>query len=445
MSDLLAARSQMALSLGFHILFACAGIGMPALMAVAEGLWLRTGEAAYLDLARRWSRATAILFAVGAVSGTVLSFELGLLWPSFMAFAGPIVSLPFSLEGFAFFFEAIFLGIYLYGWNRVGPVAHWLTGVGVALSGAISGIFVVSANAWMNHPTGYTIDAATGMIVIDPVAAMFNPAMPAQTAHMAMAAYVSTAFLAAGLHAWFFLRHPSSVFHRAGLAVALPVAIVAAFGQLASGHAAGAYLAEHQPAKLAAAEALWETGPRAPLVLGGWPDEEREVTVGALELPAMLSILAKNDPNAVIVGLSDIPRDERPPVVVTHLAYQVMLGLGTAMVATAGVAGALWVWRRRLPVQRPLLWALVALAPAGLIAVEAGWVVTEVGRQPWIIRGVMRTSEAVTPVHGISWTFALHAALYAFLGVVTVLLLRREFVHVERDEQTHDAEVARVG
>lgn len=430
MDDLLAARSQMALSLGFHILFACVGMAMPLLMVIAEGLWHRTGDDLYRELAVRWAKGTAILFAVGAVSGTVLSFELGLLWPRFMDFAGPVVGLPFSIEGFAFFLEAIFLGIYFYGWDRVGRTAHLLAGVGVWISGMASGFFVVSVNAWMNHPQGFAYDTLDGGVTsVEPWVAMLNPAFPTQAVHMAVAAIVTTAFAVAGVHAFYLLRDPSNRFHRLALSIALPVAALSAVAQPLTGHSAGEYVAEHQPLKLAAAEAQWDDEIGAPMRLGGWPDEATETTPYAIEVPYLLSILAFGDPHAEVKGIRSFPEDERPPIAVVHLAYQVMLGLGTTMMG-AGLLGMLLWWRRgSVPLDRWYLALLVALTPAGALAVEAGWTVTEVGRQPWIIRGVMRTEEAVTAMPGLGWTLSLYALLYLFLGVMTLLLLRRQFRH----------------
>ncbi|MCB9682520.1 MAG: cytochrome ubiquinol oxidase subunit I [Alphaproteobacteria bacterium] len=433
MTDLFAARSQMAMSLAFHIVFSIVGMGMPLLMVIAEGWWLRTGDVAARALAHRWAKGTAIMFAVGAVSGTVLSFELGLLWPTFMQFAGPIVGMPFSLEGFAFFFEAIFLGVYFYGWDRVKPVVHWVSGIGVWLSGMISGVFVVSANAWMNTPVGFAVDDATGEVTVDPVAAMFNPAFPSEALHMSMAALVSVGFLVAGIHAWYLLRTPASRFHERGLAVALGVAIVTGLLQPLTGHVAAEHIATHQPVKLAAAEALWETTPRAPLVVGGWPDAQAEHTTLALEIPGALSLLAFGDLDAPVQGLKATPPEDRPPVAVVHAAYQVMLGLGMAMAGTSVLTALLWIRRRRVPTDPWVLRLLVLLAPAGVIAVEAGWTVTEVGRQPWVVQGVMRTADAVTPMPGIAVTFAVYSLLYLVLGTMTVLLLRRQFHHAPDD------------
>jgi cytochrome d ubiquinol oxidase subunit I len=423
MTDLLAARTQMALSLGFHIVFAEIGIAMPLMMVLAEWQWRRTGDGAYLELARRWAKGTAILFAVGAVSGTVLSFELGLLWPGFMRFAGPLIGMPFSLEGFAFFLEAIFLGVYLYGWDRVGPRAHLAAGVVVAVSGAASAVFVVLVNAWMNTPTGYELAADGRLMNIDPIAAMQSPAAFEQALHMLLAAYCATGLAVAGIHAWMLLRGGSPPFHRRALAIALLVGAPAAVLQPLSGDISARLVAVTQPVKLAAMEALWKTERGAPLSIGGWPDAAREETRWALEIPYGLSLLAFHDPDAEVKGLESVPRADRPPVAIVHLAFQTMVGLGTAMALVALWAG--WVaWRRRdVATQRGLLRALVLIAPFGFIATEAGWIVTEVGRQPWIVQGLMRTSDAVTPMPGLIVPMVLFTLLYIGLAAIVVTLI----------------------
>ncbi|HEV2911761.1 MAG TPA: cytochrome ubiquinol oxidase subunit I [Pyrinomonadaceae bacterium] len=425
MNDLLAARSQMAMSLAFHIVFAAIGIAMPLLMVIAEWLYLRTREDVYLELARRWAKGTAILFAVGAVSGTVLSFELGLLWPQFMGYAGAIIGMPFSLEGFAFFTEAIFLGIYLYGWKRVAPRAHLAAGAIVALSGALSGIFVVIANAWMNSPVGFQI--LDGKPVnIDPVAAMLNPMALSQTLHMTLAAYAATGFAVAGIHAYQLRRDRSNLFHRRALAIALTVGGAAALFQPLSGDLSARAVARQQPAKLAALEAQFKTEAGAPLRIGGIPDVERAETRYAIEIPRGLSLLAFHDPNAKVTGLDAFPRDEWPHVPIVHAAFQLMVASGTLMMAVA-LWGAYGFWRRRaLPDGKWFLRALVLAAPAGMIAIEAGWTVTEVGRQPWIIYGIMRTAEAVTPMPGLLVPFLTFTVLYLFLSAVVVWLLFRQ-------------------
>jgi cytochrome d ubiquinol oxidase subunit I len=426
MDDLLAARSQMAMSLAFHIVFAAIGIAMPFLMVIAEWRWLRTKDEIYLTLAKRWAKGTAILFAVGAVSGTVLSFELGLLWPGFMGYAGSIIGMPFSLEGFAFFTEAIFLGIYLYGWKRVPPRAHLFAGAMVAVSGALSGIFVVIANAWMNAPTGFRLVAGKP-VDIDPIAAMMNPASFPQTLHMTLAAYAATGFVVAGIHAFMLLRDPYNRFHKAALAIALAVGGTTAILQPLSGDLLAKSVAKTQPVKLAAFEGQFQTEQGAPLRIGGIPDETAGVTRYAIEVPYGLSLLAYGDPNATVKGLNDFRIDERPPVAVVHVAFQIMVACGVAMMLIA-----LWgAWRyvrarRRWLESKWFLRVLVAAASLGFIAIETGWVVTEVGRQPWIINGVMRTSEAVTPMPGLVVPFITFTLLYILLAVITVWLLLRQ-------------------
>lgn len=433
MTDLLAARSQMAMSLAFHIIFAAVGMAMPLLMILAEWRHRRSGDPTDLELARRWSRGTAILFAVGAVSGTVLSFELGLLWPQFMAFAGPIVGMPFSLEGFAFFLEAIFLGIYLYGWTRVRPAVHLFAGVMVLVSGVASAVFVVCANAWMNTPTGFTMVAGE-VVDVDPMAAMFNNAAFSEALHMVLAAFAAVGFAVAGVHAAMLLKKPMAVFHRRALALALPVGCVAACLQLISGDIAAKQVAENQPVKLAAMEGHWDTERGAPLRVFGWPDEDEEVTRWSIDLPRGLSFLAFADFDAEVRGLKEFPRDVRPPVAVTHVAFQVMVMCGMAMLGVAVLAG--WLrWRKReWATTRWFLRLVVLAAPLGFVAIEAGWVVTEVGRQPWVVQDVLRTADAVTPMPHLMVPFVTFSVLYLVLGVTVIVLLRRQVFAAPEDE-----------
>ena len=430
MPDLLAARSQMAMSLGFHIVFAVVGIGLPALMVIAEWRWTRTGDAVYLDLAKRWSKGAAILFAVGAVSGTVLSFELGLLWPGFMRFAGSIIGMPFSLEGFAFFTEAIFLGIYLYGWDRVSRGAHLFAGIVVAVSGVLSGIFVVIANAWMNTPAGF--DMVAGKAVnVRPFMAMANAAAFSETLHMTLAAYAGTGLTVAGIHAVALLRGNRSAFHRLALGIALALGAPAAILQPLSGDVSARSVAVHQPAKLAALEAHFETQRGAPFHIGGWPDVDERETRWAIRIPRALSLLAFHDPNAEVKGLDTVPRDEWPPVAIVHIAFQIMVALGTIMTLVS--VWALWRWWRGRAIDavvddRRLLRALALVTPMGFLAIEAGWTVTEVGRQPWVIHGVLRTADAVTPMPGLVVPFLIFTLLYVLLGAIVVYLLRQQFI-----------------
>jgi len=432
MSDLLFARSQMAMSLAFHIIFAVVGVGMPALMVIAEWRWLTSRHPLQLELAKRWAKGTAILFAVGAVSGTVLSFELGLLWPTFMEHAGAVIGMPFSLEGFAFFTEAIFLGIYLYAWKRIPPRAHFAAGVVVAISGALSGAFVVCANAWMNAPAGFRM--VNGQVTeVDPIAAMFNAAAPSQIVHMTLASLAATGFAVAAIHAFALRRGtPHRAFHRAALQIALWVGLPAALVQPLSGDWSARSVAERQPVKLAAMEGHLKTGPAA-FVIGGWPNAETLEHTGAIEIPGALSFLLHGDPTAVVQGVDAVPPDERPPLAIVHLAFQIMIGCGTAMAALSAWGGWRW-WRRKrgggsaLPDDRRFLTAVVLAGPLGFIALEAGWTVTEVGRQPWIVQGILRTADAVTPMPGLVVSFVLFTALYVGLAIAVVFLLWRQII-----------------
>ncbi|MCI0533758.1 MAG: cytochrome ubiquinol oxidase subunit I [Verrucomicrobiales bacterium] len=431
----------MAVSLAFHIIFAAVGIAMPLLMIVAEGAYLRTKQALYLELCQRWSKGTAILFAVGAVSGTVLSFELGLLWPRFMDFAGGIIGMPFSLEGFAFFTEAIFLGIYLYGWNRIRPTAHWISGMVVALSGMLSGVFVVTANAWMNAPTGFEL--IDGQVAkVNPIAAMLNPASLQQVIHMTIAAYLATALGVAAVHAFFLLRNRHSEFHRRALRLSLAVVVSAAPLQILSGDLIGRMVAKRQPVKFAAMEAHYRTESRAPITLGGIPDDEHMRVRFALKIPRLLSLLAHGNLQAKVTGLEEFPRDQWPNIRLVHWAFDIMVAAGLAMLVVAGWAGFSWLRRHSLPDSKWLLRTLVAAGPLGFIAIEAGWFVTELGRQPWIIYGVMRTDAAVTPMKGLVVPFVLFTAVYFFLSIVVVYLLRRQFLETSpRPPAPHPGEL----
>jgi len=432
MDRLLYARAQMGLSLAFHIVFAAAGIALPLIMVVADALWLRTGDKDYLDLAKRMAKGTAILFAVGAVSGTVLSFELGLLWPDFMGKFGDTVGLPFALEGFAFFTEAIFLGIYLYGRGRITPRLHLAAGVLVALSGLASAFFVTLVNAFMNLPAGVAM--VDGRLVVqDPAAAMFSPPWAHETLHSIVACYQATAFALCGIHAALVLRRPTIPLFRKAFAISLVVAGVSAVAQPLTGHFAAQQIARQQPVKLAASEALFETRAGAPLLIGGLPDDKAERVDYAIEIPSGLSILAFNDPNATVAGLDKVPPEDRPPVLLTHLSFQVMVGAGMAMAGLSAVAAFLAWRKRRVPDHPAFLWAMILASPLGIVALEAGWLVTEYGRQPWIVRGLLRTRDAVTPFPHLAAPFWLFTFVYVLLAVGVVYLLVRQLRAVPAD------------
>jgi len=431
MQDLLAARSQMAISLGFHIVFTCIGMTMPWLMALAEWRYLRSGEPVYRELAQAWSKGVAVFFAIGAVSGTVLSFELGLLWPTFMRHAGAIIGLPFSWEGTAFFIEAIALGLFLYGWDRLSARVHFASGIVVGVSGVASGVLVIAANGWMNCPSGFRWEAGRA-VEIDPIAAMFNRAWASESVHMVIAAFVSTGFAVAGVHALRLLRQPRQrALHLAGLRMALALGALAALLQPISGDASAKHVARQQPAKLAAMEALYTTQRAAPLLIGGLPDDATHTVHAGIEIPYALSFLAYGDPHAEVTGLDRIPRDLWPPTRVCHFAFQIMVGIGS-LLALFGCVFIAIRWRR--PSWLASRWFLrcAALAtPLGFIAVEAGWTVTEVGRQPWIIYGVLRTRDAVTPMPGLMWPLSVMLLVYALLSGVAYLVMLRLIQYTE--------------
>ncbi len=430
MEDLLYARLQMAVSLGFHIIFACIGMAMPFLMAVAEYRWIKTGKIVYRDLAKAWSKGVAIFFATGAVSGTVLSLELGLLWPTFMEHAGPIFGMPFSWEGTAFFVEAIALGFFLYGWDKLNKWVHWTSGLLVGVSGVASGIFVLAANAWMNSPEGF--DWVNGQAInVDPVAAMFNDAWFSQALHMTIAAFVATGFAVAGLHAFLLLRNRDSIFHRKAMKIALTIGAIAALLQPLSGDYSAKDMAERQPAKLAAMESHFKTERYADLYIGGIPDQQnREVNYG-IQIPGLLSFLAHGSFDAKVTGLEEFPEEEWPPVLITHIAFQVMVFCSIIM-ALVGLLYLIlnWRWKERIN-RRWFLWLVGLMTPLGFIAVEAGWTVTEVGRQPWIIYGIMKTEDALTNMPGLEYPFYLFTGLYLFLSIILIWLMKRQITTLE--------------
>ncbi|HEY6234921.1 MAG TPA: cytochrome ubiquinol oxidase subunit I [Candidatus Elarobacter sp.] len=434
MDHVIAARAQMGTSLAFHIVFAALGVGLPLLVFVAEGLWLRTKRRAYYDLARTWAKGMAILFAVGAVSGTILAFELGLLWPQFMKYAGGIIGLPFSLEGFAFFIEAIFIGLYLYGWERLSPRAHWLAALPIVISGAASAGFVTTANAWMNMPTGFRIE--NGKIVdVQPFVAMLSPPWLVEVVHTTLAAYVVTGFGAAAICAWALLRNGMTANReqvRAGLTIAMIVASVAIPLQMIVGDVIARFDADNEPAKFAAMEALFHTRRDAPITIGGLVFHD-SVRYG-LEIPDALSLLAAFDPHAEVKGLDRVPADDRPPVAIVHYSFDAMVGSATLMLLIAFA----WtvVTLRKRTAARWLLAGIALAGPLSVIAMEAGWFVTEFGRQPWIARGLLRTTDAVTIAPGLDVQFYGFSVVYVILAATCWWLLRRIGTHEHGGERT---------
>jgi cytochrome d ubiquinol oxidase subunit I len=422
-SYLLEARQMQALSLGVHIPLVCFGISFPAMVLFMEALHLRTGDPVYKALAKRWSKVMLILFAIGVVTGTILSFELGLLWPGFMEQWGEVFGFAFALEGVAFFAEAIFITIYVYGWDRLSPRAHFWSGVPIAVAGVAGSSFVIGVNGWMNNPQGFDLGSNGEVTDVRPFEAFFNPNLWHQEVHMYLAGFIVASALVAGVYAMAWLRGRRDRYHRAGLIVPLAVLALAAPAQIVIGDWAGRTVAEEQPTKLAAMEGLDRTTKSADLTIGGiYLDGEVH---GGISIPDGLSLLADHDPDATVQGLDAVPEKDRPPVGVVRNSFQVMVGIGTLL---AGLA--LWFlwcrWRRgALPGSRWFYRAVVVAGPAALVALIAGWIVTEVGRQPWIVYELMRTEDAVTGAEGIPIGYATLVVVYAGLIAVALFMLRR--------------------
>ncbi|MGD9570914.1 MAG: cytochrome ubiquinol oxidase subunit I [Thermoleophilia bacterium] len=416
------ARQIQALSLGWHIVIVCFGVAFPAMVLFMEALHLRTGDPLYRLIAKRWSKAMLVLFAVGVVSGTILSFELGILWPNFMATFGDVFGLGFALEGFSFFVEAIFIAIYVYGWDRLPARVHFLTGIPIAIAGVTGSLFVLTVNGWMNNPTGF--DLIDGRVTnVRPVEALLNDHVWHQLVHMLLAAYMVAGFCVAGVYAWAWLRGRRDRYHRVAFIVPFTIAALVSPVQIVVGDWAARQVAETQPVKLAAFEGLSETTAGAPIHIGGWY-RDGEV-VGGIEIPRLLSLLSEHDLSATVVGLESVPEDERPPVNVVRVSFQTMVAIGTALAGLALLYLATW-WRRRRPPRSPWFYrAAVAAGPLAVIALISGWVTTEVGRQPWIVYRVMRVEEAVTGASGIPVGYAAVATVYAALTAIAVWMLRR--------------------
>ena len=422
-SYLLEARQMQALSLGVHIPLVCFGISFPAIVLFMEALYLRTGKPVYKALAKRWSKVMLILFAIGVVTGTILSFELGLLWPRFMEQWGEVFGFAFAIEGLAFFAEAIFITIYIYGWDRLSPRTHFLSGIPVAVAGILGSSAVIAVNGWMNNPQGFTMTADGEVTDVHPFSALFNANLWHEEVHMYLAGFIVASALVAGVYAVAWLRGRRDRYHRAGLIVPLAVLALAAPAQIVVGDWAARTVADEQPTKLAAMEGLDKTTKGADLTVGGiYLDGE---VYGGISIPDLLSLLAFHDPNATVQGLDAVPENDRPPVAWVRNSFQVMVGIGT-LLAALGLWFLWFRWRRgALPRTAWFYRAVVLAGPASLLALIAGWFVTEIGRQPWIVYGLMRTDEAVTGAEGIPVGYATLAVVYVGLAAVALFMLRR--------------------
>jgi cytochrome bd ubiquinol oxidase subunit I len=441
---LLEARQMQALSFAIHIPLVCFGIAFPAMVLFVEWLHLRTGDPLYRALARRWSKVMLALFAAGVVTGTILSFEMGMLWPGFMARFGEVFGLGFTLEGFSFFLEAIFIAIYVYGWDRLSPRMHFLSGIPVVLAGIAGSLTVISVNAWMNHPQGFALRGGK-VVDVDPWGALFgNAHLWPELTHMYLAGYIVAGLLLAAAYAWRWLRGERTRYVRTALVIPLTVAALAAPVQVVVGDWVARRVAEDQPLKLAAMEGLGETTQGAPLHVGGWYSDG-DVRWG-VEIPRLLSVLARHDPDARLRGLESVPPEDRPPVNIVRVAFQLMVAIGIALVALAFWHLIGWSRRRRLPSTPWFFRAIVAAAPLSVVALIAGWVTTEVGRQPWVVYEVMRTEEAVTGAAGIPIGYATLVIVYAGLIAAVAWILRRlARVPLEIDDQPAPEVLERAG
>jgi cytochrome bd ubiquinol oxidase subunit I len=435
-ADLSAARSQMAFTLGFHIVLACIGVGFPAMILVANYLGLKRGDAVALGLAQRWSKVAAVTFVVGAITGTVLSFEMGLLWPEFMRRFGDVFGLPFALEGIFFFTEAIFIAIYIYGWKRLSGWVHFWTGVPVAIAGLGGAWSVVAANSWMNQPDGFKLNSDGTVTDVNAWDAFFNGAVAYEAPHMILAAYLVTGFLVASVYAVGMLRGRRDRHHRLGLLIPLTIAVILTPIQFLVGDTAARSIADDQPVKFAAMECVQKTDTHVTEYIGGRCTSEG--VKGGIGIPGLDSWLVGFSTDTEVIGLDSVPPDDRPPAnTLLHWAFDAMVGICSALIVLGLWLGIAW-WRRRdIPVTPWFLRAVAVSGVAAIVALECGWIVTEVGRQPWIVYEVMRTEDAVTQASGVWVSLAVVVVLYCALGVTTVLVLRamtRRWRVAETDE-----------
>ena len=413
---LLPARNQMAISLGAHIILACFGVAMPAMLFVLHRKGVK-GDADALELAKRWSKISGVLFAIGAVSGTILAFEIGLLWPGLMEQFGDVIGLAFTLEGISFFVEAIFLGIYVYGWGRLPTKTHQFLLLPMIISGMSGTFFIMSVNSWMNAPTGFEI--INGQVVnIDPWAAIFNEAVVLQYLHMLLAAYMVAAFTMVSVYSVGWLRGNRERIHRLGILVPLTFAVIVTPIQPIVGHFAGQAIADRQPIKLAAIEGLPVTESEVPIILGGYFDGTEVVNGIEVPIPGLASFLAQNSFDAEVIGLNEVPLEDQLPVNIVRYSFQIVVGIGTGLALLATYAALRWFrFRETFLDDKWMLRAFSLTGVGAIVAMETGWITTEVGRQPWVVHNILRTEDAVTD-GGWVW-FTLIALTIVYIGMFT--------------------------
>lgn len=414
-----------AMTLGFHIIFATIGVGVPLMISIAEFVGIKKKDPIYQMMARRWARGFVITVAVGVVTGTAIGLQLSLVWPNFMQVAGNVISLPLFMEVFAFFFEAIFLGIYLYTWDRFKkPIIHWLLSIPIVIGGGFSAVFITTVNAFMNTPEGFTTENGQ-FTAINPIAAMLNPATPSKVFHVLSSAYLTCAALLAAIAAFMILKKKASAYHQKALKLTVTIMFIFAAANLLTGDTSAKFLAEHQPEKLAAAEWHFETEEGADLIVFGWLNDSHEV-IGEIRIPKFLSFLAHGDFNAEVTGLEETPKDERPPLWI-HYMFDLMVVIGMFLLGISFLYLVFYKVKNWNEHNQWVLWPILLSGPLAFLAIEFGWIYAEEGRQPWIIRGYMTVEEAATNSPYIGLMFFMFLGLYIVLGTLCVATLRKLF------------------
>ncbi len=423
--SVLLSRMLTSITLAFHIIFATIGVGIPVMISIAEFIGIKRNDQQYLLLARRWARGFTITVAVGVVTGTAIGLQLSLLWPTFMRVAGQVIALPLFMETFAFFFEAIFLGIYLYTWDRFkNKWIHWILTIPIMIGSSASALFITTVNAFMNTPQGF--DLVMGKAVnIDPIAAMLNPATPTKVFHVLTSAYLTSALILAAITAFYLLKNRTGIYYRKALRLTMSAAFIFAILTALAGDFSAKFLAEHQPEKLAAGEWHFETEDNADLILFGTLNEENEIE-NEIRLPGFLSFLAGGSFNYEVTGLNEFPKDEIPPLWI-HYMFDLMVSIGFYSLFITGLFVVFSKWKKGVAFSKPLLWGIVASGPLSMLAIEFGWIYAEVGRQPWILRGYMKVAEAATTADGVGLTLLLFVGLYIILAIFCIVVLLKMF------------------
>jgi cytochrome d ubiquinol oxidase subunit I len=425
LDSVILSRMLTTLTLAFHIIFATIGVGVPVMISIAEFIGVKRNDPYYLLLARRWTRGFVVTVAVGVVTGTCIGLQLSLLWPSFMEIAGQVISLPLFMETFAFFFEAIFLGIYLYTWDRFQkPIYHWLLSIPIVIGSSLSAFFITTVNAFMNTPQGFTLEGRT-ITGIDPISAMFNPATPSKVFHVLSTSYMTSAFILATITALAILKGKKGEYEKKALNLTMIAAFVFSLLSFIAGDVSAKFLAEHQPEKLAAGEWHFETEKGADLILFGTLNEDGEIE-NEIRIPKLLSFLSFNDFDAEVIGLNEFPEDERPPLWI-HYMFDIMVSIGVYSLLISFLYLIFMKWKKSLLYNRLFLWLIAIAGPLTMIAIEAGWIYAEVGRQPWILRGYMKVAEGATTSEHVGLMFILFFALYSALAIICAIVLRKMF------------------